>query len=839
MIATALYDNYMYSGMGLVIPVAETCLHQKQTSMIKTYLKIAWRNLVKNRISTFINIGGLAVGMAVAMLIGLWIYDELSFNKFHENYDRIAQIMTRGVDAKNGPYVNNSVQYPLATELQTTYKNNFDQVIRASWVQDYILSERDKKLSAKGQFVDAGAPELFSFKMLEGTWNGLRDPYSIMLSASVAKALFGNRDPLDQMVLISNHTSVKVTGVYEDFPVNSQLNFVKFFSPWPLWEIKNDWIKKSANNWDNHFLKIYAVIKPGLNFESVYNNIRDAELQNIKKLENSKDAVARNPKVFLLPMKDWRLHPIDREAVIDDKPVRMVWMVATIGVFVLLLACINFVNLSTARSEKRAKEVGIRKTIGSMRWQLMYQFFAESFLVVILSFVLSCLLASLSLPWFNNLSGKEMFLPWNNFYFWLISAGFIFITGILAGSYPAFYLSSFKPVSVLKGTLHSGRLAALPRKTLVVVQFTVSVALIISTIVVYRQIQYAKDRPVGYDREGLIMLDMRSDDFNGKYDLLRTELLSTGVVSNMSESMGKLTEVVSGNNGFDWKGKDPNKGESFGTLAVTHEHGKTVGWQFIDGRDFSRAYAGDSSGVVLNESAAKYMELQHPVGETITWKWNNNKPVPYIVLGVIKDMVMRSPYEPVEPTMFFIKPLNGGVSCINIRVKSGVFMNNALPKIETVFKKLIPSVPFDYQFVDEDYASKFAAEERIGKLAGFFTILAVFISCLGLFGLASFVAEQRAKEVSIRKVLGASIFSSWRLLSKEFIVLVVISLLIAVPLSYYFMHNWLRDYQYRAALSWWIFALACAAALLITLLTVSFQAIKTAMANPVKSLRSE
>jgi hypothetical protein len=807
--------------------------------MIRNYFRIAWRNLVKNRISSFINVSGLAVGMAVAILISLWIYDELSFNKYHQNYNRIAQIMTRGSDPERGPYVNNSVQYPLATELQNRYKDNFSHLIRASSVQDYILSEGDKKLSAKGQFMDAGAPEMFTFKMVEGNWNALNDPYSILLSASVAKALFGDADPMGKVVMMSNKTTVKVTGVYEDLPVNSQFHAVKFFSPWNLWEIQNDWIKKAVHDWDNHFLKIYAEIKPGLSFESVYDNIKHVELENIKKLENEKEAIARDPRVFLLPMSDWHLHAIDRKAVIDDKPVRLVWMVAIIGVFVLLLACINFVNLSTARSEKRAKEVGIRKTMGSMRLQLMVQFFAESFLVVIIAFCLSCLLAQLILPWFNHLSAKEMRIPWSNFYFWLFSICFIFITGLLAGSYPALYLSSFEPVNVLKGKFRVGRLAALPRKTLVVMQFTVSVALIISTIVVYRQIQFAKDRPVGYDREGLIMLDMRSDDFFGKYDLFRSELLNTGVVSNVSESMGKLTEVVSGNNGFDWKGRDPNKNESFGTLAVTHEHGNTVGWQFIAGRDFSRSFTGDSSGVVINEAAAKYMELPNPVGETITWKWGDNKPVAYTILGVIKDMVMRSPYEPVEPTMFFIKPLNGGVSCINIKVKAGVAMSKALPKIEAVFKKLIPMVPFDYQFVDEDYASKFAAEERIGKLAGFFTILALFISCLGLFGLASFVAEQRTKEVSIRKVLGASTFRLWGLLSREFVVLVVISLLIAVPLAYYFMHQWLQDYQYRADLSWWIFVLAAAGALGITLLTVSFQAIRTAITNPAKTLRAE
>ncbi|HEY6975316.1 MAG TPA: FtsX-like permease family protein [Chitinophagaceae bacterium] len=807
--------------------------------MFKNYFKIAWRSLIKNRTSSLINISGLAVGMAVAVLIGLWIYDELSFNKCHRNYDRIAQIMTRGVDTKEGPYVNNSVQYPLATELQTNYADNFRHFVKASWVQDYILTAGDKKLSGKGQFMDEGAPEMLTLKMKEGTWNALHDPHSIMLSASLAKSLFGNVDPMNQIIRISNKINVKVTGVYEDLPVNSQFGFVKFFSPWSLWEAENEWIKNSANNWDNHFLKIYAEIRPGLDFESVYNNIKNVEFTNLKKLENEKEAIARHPQVFLLPMSDWHLHPVDRNAVVDNKPVRMVWMVGIIGVFILLLACINFMNLSTARSEKRAKEVGIRKTIGSMRKQLVYQFFSESFLIVIFSFIVSCLLATLLLPWFNNISGKEMIFPLNNFYFWLLSAGFIFITGLLAGSYPALYLSSFKPIRVLKGTFHTGKLTSLPRKILVVMQFTVSVALIICTIVIYRQIQFASDRPVGYDREGLIMIDMRSDDFFGKYDLLRSELFNTGVVSNMSESMGMLTELVSGNDGFDWKGRDPDKNESFGTLAVTHEHGKTIGWQFIAGRDFSRAFISDSSGIVINEAAAKYMELKNPVGETVTWKWNDNKPVPYTILGVIKNMVMESPYDPVEPTMYFIKPLNGGVSCINIRVKPGIAMNTALPRIEAVFKKDVPSVPFEYKFADEEYAQKFAAEERTGQLAGFFAALAIFISCLGLFGMASFMAEQRTKEIGVRKVLGASVFNLWRLLSKEFVLLVIISFFIAAPVAFYFMNNWLQNYQYRAELSWWIFLAAGFASLLITLLTVSLQAIKAAVANPVKSLRTE
>ena len=807
--------------------------------MLQNYFKIAWRSLLKNKTTAFINIGGLAVGIAVALLIGLWIYDELSFNKYHQNYDRIAQVMTRGNDPKEGPYINNSLQYPLATELREKYKNYFKHIVRASWAQEHILSAGEKKLSSNGQFMDEGAAEMLTLKMLKGNWSGLKDPHSIMLSASSAKALFGNADPMGQLVLINNKMNVKVTGVFEDLPLNTHFNNIKFLSTWSLWVSENPWIQERAiNDWHNHFLKLYAEIKPGSDFRSVNNNIRDVELQNIKNLENFQEDVARKPQLFLHPMSKWHLCPFNK-GITDDKPVRMARLVGIIGMFVLLLACINFMNLSTARSEKRAREVGVRKAIGSMRNQLVYQFFTESFFVVFISFILSCGLVSIFLPWFNNLSAKQMNMPFTDAFFWLVSIGFIIITALVAGSYPALYLSSFKPVKVLKGSFRVGRLAAIPRKALVVMQFTVSVALIISTVVVYRQVQVAKDRPVGYNREGLIMIEMKSEDFKNKYDLFRTEFLNTGVVTGLSQSMGKVTEVASGNNGFDWKGRNPNKEESFGTLAVTHEHGKTVGWQFIKGRDFSRQYASDSDGVVLNEAAAKYMEMQDPVGEIITWKWRDNAPKPYKLLGVVRYMVMESPYDPVEPTLFFVKALNGGVNWINMRIDPGVAMSEALPKIELVFKRLVPTAPFDYKFVDEEYALKFAAEERISKLVGFFAVLAIFISCLGLFGLASFVAEQRTKEIGIRKVLGASVFNVWQLLSREFVVLIVISLLVAGPLAYYFMHDWLQNYQYRAKLSWWIFATAGAGALTITLLTVSFQAIKAAVSNPVKSLRTE
>jgi ABC-type antimicrobial peptide transport system permease subunit len=832
--------DYIVSVLGFIRPFV--LRREKEFSpslynkiMISNYFKIAFRNLLKYKGYSFINIFGLATGMAVAMLIGLWIYDELSFNKNHQNYDKIAQIRVREV-GEHGVGISSSVQYPLLTELQANHQSNFRYIMATSWDIDNILSAGENKIARKGLYMSPSGPEMLTLKMQYGTWAGLKEINSVMLSASTSQALFGDANPINQIVKINNETNVKVTGVYEDLPLNSKFNDIKFISPFDLWVSQNKWIKERAlNDWDNHFMKIYVQLNDKTNFAQATANIKDAVVSNLG--DSFKEQAARNPQVFLLPMSDWHLHNYNR-GELDTEPMRLVWLISIIGAFVLLLACINFMNLSTARSEKRAKEVGVRKAIGSMRAQLIGQFFSESFMVVVFAFFLSLLFVVLSLDWFNQLAAKEMKLPLANPYFWLISLGFIVLTGLLAGSYPALYLSSFQPVKVLKGTFRVGRFASLPRKVLVVVQFTVSVTLIIGTIIVFKQIQFAKNRPVGYTREGVIMVDMRSGDFYGKHDLLRNELLSTGAVTEMAESMGKPTGVWSGNGGFEWKGKTADKDKSFGTLVVTPEYGKTIGWQFTKGRDFKRELASDSSGMVINEAAVKYMELKNPVGEDVSWQFQEQKLRHYKILGVIKDMVMESPYEPANPVIFMIKG-HGGPNVIDIKINPAVSTSEALPKIEAVFKKLIPTAPFEYKFVDEEYARKFAAEERIGKLANFCAILAILISCLGLFGLASFVAEQRIKEIGIRKILGASVSNLWALLSKDFVLLVIISLFIASPIAYYFMSQWIQKYTYRTEISWWVFVLAGVSAMVITILTVSYQAIKAALMNPVKTLKTE
>ncbi|HEY4935545.1 MAG TPA: ABC transporter permease [Puia sp.] len=799
--------------------------------MVKNYIIVAWRNLVKNRTSSFINISGLAVGMAVAILIGLWIWDELSFNKSFENYDRIAQVMQHQISNGNISTFK-GMPFPLGTELQNNYGNNFKYVVKASWPGDHILSSGEKNLSRRGMYMQEEGPRMLSLNMIEGTPDGLNELHSILITESTAKAFFGDADPLNKLVRIDNKLDVKVTGVYKDIPFNTDFRELDFIAPWDLYIISEQWIKKANDQWDNNSFQLFAQIANNTDFNTADKNIR-----NSKYNKDAPEDKKYKAEVFLHPMRDWHLRSHWENGIQTGGLIEYVRLFSIIGIFVLLLACINFMNLNTARSEKRAKEVGVRKAIGSLRKHLIVQFYIESFLVVVFAFSLSLLLGQLFLPWFNNMADKKMYMPWANPLFWFACISFSIITSVIAGSYPALYLSSFQPVKVLKGAFRVGRLASIPRKVLVVLQFTISLALIIGTIIVYNQIQYSKNRPIGYDRNGLMMIRMKSPDFYGKFGLLKNELKNSGAVVDYSESSSPLTDVYSDNDGFTWQGKDPSLDGDFETIWVTDEFGKTVGWQFKEGRDFSSEFKTDSSAIVLNESAVKFMGVKDPIGKMITWGADeHSKAKSYKVIGVIKDMVMESPYEPVKQTIYFMDYDN--VNWIVLKLNPNKSATESISKIEMVFRKYIPSAPFEYKFADTEFAAKFAAETRIGELSTFF-VLAIFISCLGLFGLASFVAEQRTKEIGVRKVLGASVFNLWKMLSKDFVVLVVISLAIVTPVAYYFMHHWLLNYQYRTEISWWVFAASGLGAIIITLLTVSYQSIKAAVANPTKSLRSE
>jgi putative ABC transport system permease protein len=795
--------------------------------MFKNYFKIAWRNLIKNKVYSTINILGLATGMAVAMLIALWIWDEVTFDEYHTNHHQLAQLMTTFIGDDGDKQTGNAIAIPIAKELRMKYGSNFKNVALASWNFGHTLSAGETKITGQGMWVEANFPSMFSLKMLKGNINALSDPSSVLISASIGKSLFGNDDPMNKTIKVDNKNDFKVAGVYEDFPHNTTLYDAKLFLPWIKYITVENWLKDAQTQWNNHSFQAYAQVNTNGNIASISDKIKMASMAHKNAATDGKE------ELVLQPMDKWRLYSEFKNGKAIGGRIQFVWLFTIIGIFVLLLACINFMNLSTARSEKRAKEVGIRKTVGSLRRQLIGQFLSESILVAFMSFILAILLVILLMPLFNTLADKNIGLPWGNWAFWLLALLFTLITGLISGSYPAFYLSKFEPIKVLKGTFRVGRFAALPRKILVVIQFTFSIALIIGTIIVFKQIQFAKGRPVNYIKEGLINIPMTTPDLYGHYDAIRGDLLSTGVVSNMAESSSPTTAVYSTQIGFNWQGKDPSTLPAFATIWATTEFGKTIGWKIKEGRDFSKVFATDSLAMILNEAAVKLIGMkQDVVGQTI--QFNDKK---YTVIGVIKDILMQSPYQPVQPTVFMYDQNN--VSQVTVAIKPGIPVHDALGKIEAVFKRYNPGAPFDYTFNEDEYSKKFSDEQRIGNLATFFTVLAIFISCLGLFGLASFVAERRKKEIGVRKVLGASVFNLWQMLSKEFAILIIISCAISIPFAWYYLHQWLQGYQYRTEISVWVFIFSCCGALLITVLTVSFQAIKAALANPVKSLRTE
>jgi len=801
-------------------------LVSNETIMIKNYLKTAWRNLVKNKVHSFINIVGLAVGMAVAMLIGLWIWDELSFDKFTSNYKHIAQV-EQNVTNNGEVQTWGSVPYPLAAELRKSYGSDFKSVVLTAGHGDHMLAFNNKKLTRGGMFMEPQAPDMFSFDMLKGSMDALKDPTSLLISESTAKAYFGDDDPLGKTLKVDNQIIAKVAGVYKDMPQNSTFADLSFVGSWEMFAIANN-IKGMSEPWRPNFCTLYVQMADNADMAAASVRIKDAKLRNVSAV-----LARKKPALFLEPMSKWHLYGDFKDGKNIGGRIQYIWMFAIIGVFVLLLACINFMNLSTARSEKRAKEVGIRKAIGSLRAQLIYQFFAESFLYVTLAFLLALLFVQLSLPFFNEVADKKMTILWDSPLFWVLTVGFSLLTGIIAGSYPAFYLSSFQPVKVLKGSFRVGRLAAIPRKVLVIVQFTVSVTLIIGTIVVFRQIQFAKDRPIGYSRDGLVTVPVITQDIHKSIEAVKEELFKSGAIASAAEGDVGPTETAGSTSAIEWRDKDPSLSVDFQQIGVGLDYGKTAGWQFVGGgRDFSKDFPTDTAAVVINEAAVKFMAMKNPLSENLTYYGH-----PFKIIGVVKDIIVDSPYGQVKPCVYFYNKTS--TNTVLMRINPQVSAGAALANIDRVFKQFNPEQPFEYHFVDQDYAKKFGNEQRIGKLASFFASLAILISCLGLFGMASFMAEQRIKEIGVRKVLGASVFNLWRLLSIDFLGLVAISLIVASPIAWYLMHNWLQHFDYRSSISGWVFAATGLGTIIITLLTVSYQSIKAALANPIKSLKTE
>ncbi|RYF64811.1 MAG: ABC transporter permease, partial [Cytophagaceae bacterium] len=572
-----------------------------------------------------------------------------------------------------------SVSHPLGKELRDHYPD-IEQAAMASWNLEHIVAYHTNKLIKHGMHVEPAFVAMFSVNVIQGSPDGLRDINAVMLSKTLAQTLFGLDDPINKLIKLDNKANLTVTAVYDDFSKNSEFAQVDMLTTWAYFNNEQAWVKESTTEWNNNSFQCFVLLKKQANLNAVNEKIKDLIMT-----KRDQDERISKPQLFLFPMSQWHLYSEFKEGINVGGLIQFVWLFSLVGGFVLLLACINFMNLSTARSEKRAKEVGIRKAVGSLRSQLAGQFLSESVLTVAIAFGLALGGVALLLPAFNDLAAKHLLLPWRNGSFWFICLGFIAVTSFLAGSYPALYLSSFDPVRVLKGLFRVGRLAALPRKVLVVLQFTVSVALIIGTLVVYEQIRYGKNRPVGYDRNGLLAVTMNTPDLQGKYNVLRADLLATGVVANMSGSSSPLTDMWSNSSGYTWEGKEPTSSPLFSRILSTHEHAQTSGFQFVAGRDFSKEFSTDTSAVILNEEAVK-ITRKDILGKYITEPSNNNKK--FLVIGIIKNTITQSPYEPTRPAFYFLSPNN--INVINVKIKPAVSARAALPKIESVFRRYNP-----------------------------------------------------------------------------------------------------------------------------------------------------
>ena len=792
--------------------------------MITNFFKVAYRNLLRNKGFSAINITGLAIGMAAAILILLWIQDELGYESFHKNKDRIYEVWNRvPVEGKISCW--NSVSAPMARTLEKDLPE-VERAVRVDFNYKVLLSVGDKKLIRSGSVVDTGFLQMFSFPLLKGNPStALNDPHSVLITEKMANSLFGNEDAMGKIIRIENKDNFTVTGIVKDLPGNTRFDF-EYLLPWSYIKYREG----QDLGWNDNSTSTYIMLKPNASYAAVASKIKT------QKQKYSDEAKTMKWELFIYPMHRWRLYSSFTNGVEDNGGrSTFVKLFGIIAGFILLIACINFMNLSTARSEKRAREVGIRKVVGAQKTSLISQFIGESVFIALLSGVAAIVIVQISLPGFNQLTEKQLFIDFGNFYTWMAFTGFILFTGLLAGSYPAFFLSSFQPVKVLKGTFKKANALVTPRKVLVVLQFTFATILIICTIIIKQQMDYARERATGYNKDNLVYHFM-TGDIPKNYALIKNELLSSGVAKSITKTNSPLTERWSNGWGQSWEGKNPNDNTSFDRYLADEGLGTTAGLQFVQGRDFDlKQFPTDSTGLIINESSLKIMKFKDPIGKIV-----GDLGIDWHIVGVIKDFILTSPYEPTRPILICgAKSSFMSFNVMQIKLNGNNSTAKNLQMAEAIFKKYNPEYPFEYKFVDEAYARKFDNEQRQGILAALFGGLTIFISCLGLFGLATYMAENRIKEIGVRKVLGASVAGITTLLSKDFVKLVIISFVIAAPLSYWGMYKWLQDYEYRVGIHWWVFAFACFLSVAIAIITVSYQAIKAALANPAKSLRTE
>jgi putative ABC transport system permease protein len=789
--------------------------------MIRNYFLVTLRNLQRNSIYTFINIAGLSVGLASSMLIMLWIYDEISFDKFHKNYNNLYQVY------QNQEYAGNigtseTVPYPLLDALRAKSTSIKNLAIITN-PEGFSLGAGETKINRMAGSVSEDFLKMFTFDMLHGSADkALDDLSSIVLTESTAKILFGHTDVLNKLVRLDNRADMKVTGVLKDLPVNSTFQF-DFLIPFSYRVSTEEWIRNSEQNWRNNSFRIFVLLAPGASASLV-----NAEVASLIKDNNPK---APTSEVFLHAMADWHLYSEFTNGKISGGMIEYVRLFTAIAVFILIIACINFMNLATARSEGRAREVGVRKTVGSRRSQLIAQFLGESIIISFIAFIIAIVIVELTLPLFNLMVNKQLHIDYKEPMLWAAVATLVLVTGIIAGSYPAFYLSAFSPVKVLKGSVRGGNASVTPRKILVMAQFAFSIFLVIGAIVIYEQIMHVKARKIGYDRENLLLI-WSTSDIEKNFRSIKDELKQSGVVKEVCKSSAPITRIFSSADDVSWPGKVTDDKVSFVTIATEYDYTETMGIKMLAGRDFSPDFVSDSSAIVINQSALELMNLEDPIGQKIRI-WESERTI----IGVMEDVVMGSPYHPVAPLAMVLIP--DWSSTISIRLNATSELNQAVAKVEQIFKKYDPEHPIAYRFADHEFDTKFTSLNLVSRIAWSFTILAIAISCLGLFGLAAFAAEQRTKEVGIRKVLGASVANLVMLMTRDFSKLVILSFAIAAPCAWWLMNAYLEQYPYRTEVSWWVMLLAGAGALIIAVIIVSTQALRTAVSNPVNALRSE
>ncbi|HQQ82964.1 MAG TPA: ABC transporter permease [Cyclobacteriaceae bacterium] len=789
------------------------------SSMIKNYLVVTLRNLFRNKVYSFINIFGLATGISCSLLILLWVFDEISFDRFHPKLNTLYQVW---INAEFDGKINSWTSVPLP--LYEGLKTEDARLIRTAvtdWSGDHLLTVGENRINKVGYYASEEFLEMFEFPMISGSpRQSLEQPNSIVITESVARALFGENDAMGQVIRLDNQDELQVTGILRDVPTNSSFQF-DCLIPWKLNETR-DWVKRNKDNWGNYSFQVFAELSDPAHQSAVESRIHDLLLRH--------GEVEVKRELFLYPLERWRLHRRFENGVESGGQNEFVQLFSSIAVFILVIACINFMNLATARSERRAREVGIRKTVGGRRRELVFQFIGESILITTLAFGIAVLLTELALPYYNDLVEKKLSLDYASLQFWEFAVGLILFTGIISGSYPALYLSSFQPTQALKGKITIGKGGTTPRKVLVTMQFIVSVLLVISMLVIYRQIQHVKNRDIGYSQEGLITVEY-TREIEKQFKAIKNELLQSGVVSAVAKSNSPITAIWS-NNFLGWPGKPEDRKVMFSTIACEYDYSKTMGIRMLEGRDFSEEISSDSTGIIVNKAALDLMQLKDPIGQQLEL-WGKKKTL----IGIIDNVIMESPDNVVRPLFMVFDP--NWSSSVTIRLEKTRDIQSSLKTVEDIFRKYNPAYPFDYDFADVEFRKKFKSVTMTGQLAALFATLAILITGLGLFGLAAFTAEQRTKEIGIRKVMGASVRGLVIHMSQDFSRLVLIALAIATPLAWWAMNAFLNRYTYRTDVPWWIFPVTGAIALLFAIGIVATQALRAARANPVNSLRND